>query len=323
MAKEIINEDFELPSELDEGFTAQGYVAGAKDDDEVEYEIVDDTPDEDKNRKPRAAEADPEQEDELDNYSEKVQKRINQINHKYHDERREKERLAREHAEAMRIAQAFHERVQQLESTLTWGQQEYTKEAQGKIEYAEQIAQDKLRRAFESGDTEGFVAAQQEIITLANQKNNLQAFGPPMPPAAQPANPPLQQQYDPVYNTVNTEPEPAPRDYKAEDWASRNPWFGKDEEMTAFAYGLHEKLVKSGVDPTSDEYYQKVDSRIREIFPKNFERPKKASPVASVGRTSAPKKVTLTATQVAIAKRLGVPLEVYAKHAAKEQQING
>jgi hypothetical protein len=92
--------------------------------------------------------------------------------------------------------------------------------------------------------------------------------------------------------------------------------------MTAFAYGLHEKLVKSGVDPTSDEYYQRVDSRIREVFPKNFDK-KKSSPVASVGRTTAPKKVTLNTSEVAIAKRLGVPLEVYAKYKVKEQQLNG
>ena len=138
-------------------------------------------------------------------------------------------------------------------------------------------------------------------------------------------NPPLQDQNTPVYNpqTVAQAAPAKPRDPKAEDWASRNPWFGKDEEMTSLAYGLHQKLVNSGVDPTSDEYYQSIDSSMRQRFPEKFDRPKKASPVAPAGRTTAAKKVTLTASQVAIAKRLGVPLEVYAKHAAKEQNLNG
>jgi len=113
------------------------------------------------------------------------------------------------------------------------------------------------------------------------------------------------------------------RDPKAEDWATLNPWCGNDADMSSLAYGLHQNLLNSGIDPTSDEYYQNIDSGIRQRFPEKFERPKKASPVAPAGRTTASKKVTLTASQVAIAKRLGVPLEVYAKHAAKEQKLNG
>ena len=93
--------------------------------------------------------------------------------------------------------------------------------------------------------------------------------------------------------------------------------------MTSLAYGLHQRLVNEGYDPTSDEYYAHIDSGIRQRFPEKFDRPKKSSPVAPVGRTTATKKVTLTTSQVAIAKRLGVPLEVYAKHAMKEGKING
>ena len=328
MPKEIINEDFEFPPEFEHRKeTEVQHVRGEPEPEtaEVEVEIVDDTPDEDRGRKPLQAEADQEQEEELDNYSEKVQKRINQINHKYHDERREKERLAREHAEAVRIAQAIYEENERLKNTLTWGQQEYTKVATEQLEYAQRLAQDKFRKAFEAGDTEGVLEAQNELSSLAAQKNQLQTFGPPMPPVMeQPVQQqPLQQQQTPVYNDVNTAPTPAPRDYKAEDWASRNPWFGKDKEMTAFAYGLHEKLVEDGVDPTSDEYYHKVDSRLREVFPNNFQRPKKTSNVASVGRTTAPKKVTLTASEMAIAKRLGVTPERYALYKQKGATVNG
>lgn len=309
MAKEIINEDFDVPEHFKE----------EEEDTGVEIEVVDDTPEEDRGR--TRFEPDADHEDEVENYSKKVQKRIDQLSHRMNDERREKERLAREHAEALRIAQTFHNRVQQLENTLTWGQQEYTKEAQDRIDISHKMAQDKYKRAFESGDTDGVLEAQGELFELANQKNQLHNLAPIVQP--QPfANVPLQQDNTPVYNQP-TAPAPQPRDYKAEDWATRNPWFGKDEEMTAFAYGLHEKLVNSGVDPTSDDYYHKVDSRLREIFPKNFERSKKSSPVASVGRTTAPKKVTLNSSEVAIAKRLGVPLETYARYKSKGDTVNG
>lgn len=300
MAEEYENEDIDV--DLDGG-------------DDYEVDIVDDTPEEDRGRTKLADAEDDDDDDELESYSKGVQKRINQINHKYHDAKREKEALERQNAEAIRIAQAILAENEQLKSTLNWGHQEYTKEAQGRLEYAHKIAQDKYRQAFETGDTDGVLEAQEELSELANQKRQLANLVPPVQQKA------LQPQSNDVYIPPSV-PEAPPRDYKAESWAGKNPWFGKDEEMTAFAYGLHEKLVKSGVDPTSDEYYQRVDSRIREVFPKNFDK-KKSSPVASVGRTTAPKKVTLNTSEVAIAKRLGVPLEVYAKYKVKEQQLNG
>ena len=314
MAKEIINEDFEIPEHLKAEAEEQGF----------EIEVVDDTPEQDQGRRPVAAQDDGEHEEELENYSEKVQKRINQLNHKFHDARREKEALERQNAEAIRIAQSILEENKKLKETLSWGTQEYTRAEQSKIEMAQKLAEDRYRRAYEAGDTEGTLEANKELSALAVQKDRVDA----MVYQAQniPAyNPPLQDQNTPVYNpqTVAQAAPAKPRDPKAEDWASRNPWFGKDEEMTSLAYGLHQKLVNSGVDPTSDEYYQSIDSSMRQRFPEKFDRPKKASPVAPAGRTTAAKKVTLTASQVAIAKRLGVPLEVYAKHAAKEQNLNG
>ena len=314
MAKEIINEEFELPEHLKAEAEEQGF----------EIEVIDDTPEPDQGRKPFTAQEEAEHEDEVENYSEKVQKRINQLNHKFHDARREKEALERQNAEAIRVAQAILEENKKLKETLSWGTQEYTRAEQSKIEMAQKLAEDRYRRAYEAGDTEGTLEANKELSSLAVQKDRIDA----MVQQSQnfPAyNPPLQEQNTPVYNPQPVQ-QAAPtktRDPKAEDWATRNPWFGKDEEMTSLAYGLHQKLVNSGVDPTSDEYYQSIDSGIRQRFPEKFDRPKKASPVAPAGRTTAAKKVTLTASQVAIAKRLGVPLEVYAKHAAKEQNLNG
>jgi hypothetical protein len=285
------------------------------DDDAIEVEIVDDTPEEDRDR-PKLEADDDDSEDEIESYSKKVQKRINQIQHKYHDAKREKEVLERQNAEAIRIAQSILQENEQLKSTLNWGHQEYTKEATSRLDFAHKAAQAKYRQAFEIGDTDGVLEAQDELYELSNQKRQLATLVPPVPQKT------LQQQNNDVYIPQQSVPEAPPQDYKAIDWAGRNPWFGKDEEMTAFAYGLHEKLVKSGVDPTSDEYYHKVDSRIREIFPKNFDR-KKSSPVASVGRTTAPRKVALNNSEIAIAKRLGITPELYAKYKIKEQNLNG
>lgn len=284
---------------------------------EVEVEIVDDTPEEDKGREPLKTEAKDDQEDELENYSEKVQKRINQLNHRYHDERRAKEALVRQNEEAIRLARTVYEENERLKQTLSWGQQEYAREAEAKIEYAQKLAEDKYRKAYETGDTDGVLEAQRELNETAIQKAQLQNQ---ISSAVQQTS--LQQQNNTVYSQPEQQyyeqPAPAPRDSRAEDWASRNPWFGKDEEMTSFAYGLHQKLVNNGIDPTSDEYYQKIDSRIREVFPQNFQKSRKSSTVAPASRSTGSKKVTLTASQVAIAKRLGVPLETYAKYAAKE-----
>jgi len=313
MAKEIVNEEFEFPADMQQEADDSGF----------EIEVVDDTPELDQGRKPLSAQEEEEREEELESYSDKVKKRINQINHKYHDERREKERYAREREEAIRYAESIRAENERLRNTLNWGTQEYTKAEQAKIEMQQKLAEDKYRKAYEAGDTEGTLAASKELSALAVQKDRAdvmvqQAIN------TQQYNPSLQQQDTAVYS-----PQPEPKapvrtpDPKAEDWAARNPWFGKDEEMTSLAYGLHQKLVNSGIDPTSDDYYQQIDSGIRQRFPEKFERPKKASPVAPAGRTTASKKVTLTASQVAIAKRLGVPLEVYAKHAAKEQNLNG
>ena len=132
-------------------------------------------------------------------------------------------------------------------------------------------------------------------------------------------------------------PQPQPRDIKAEAWKARNTWFGSDTEMTALALGLHEKLVRSGLDPTSDDYYRRVDETMRKRFPENFEEessqtleavdkpaPRKAATVvAPATRSTAPKQVRLTNTQLALAKKLGLKPEVYAKEVNKLENTNG
>lgn len=293
-----------------------------EDDNTPEIEIIDDTPEEDRGRKPLAEpEENAEQETELDNISAGVKKRINQLSHRYHDERRAKEALARQNQEAIALAQSILAENQQLKQTLSWGQQEYVNEVKAKIDYAEKLAEDKYRKAYESGDTEALLAAQKEMQQASLQRDRLTDFKPPIQENA------LQPQNNAVYNAPQPapiQPSAPPVDAKAEEWAARNPWFGEDTEMTSLAYGLHSKLVNSGVDTQSDEYYAAIDKRMREVYPEYFGKAKKSSPVAPAGRSTSTKKVTLTATQVALAKRLGVSLEDYAKHAAKlEKRANG
>jgi len=308
-----------------EEFENEGIEVDLEPSNEIEIEVVDDTPEEDRGRKPLEAEENAEQEQELDNVTAGVQKRMNQLTHRYHDERREKERLARESAEALRIAQTFKARVDELEQTLNWGHQEWSKEAMGRIEVAQKAAQDKYRRAFETGDTDGVIEAQNELMDLNNQKARYENTAPPVSVPVDFTQNTLQTPVQPVYNNQNATPEQAaPRDYRAEDWASRNSWFGKDAKMTAYAYGVHEDLVNNqGFDPTSDDYYQAIDSEIRQRFPEKFERPRKTSPVAPVGRSTAPKRMQLTQTEANIAKRLGLTLEQYARSKAKGATING
>ena len=322
-------------AEIDDDFGAEEevYVVGSNKDkpkDEVEIEIVDDTPEDDKGKKPLKAEPEAAHEEELDKYSDGVQKRFNQLTHRYHDERRAKEALEKQNHEAVALAQAILAENEKLKQTLTWGQQEYVNEVKAKIDYAQKLAEDKYRRAYESGDTEGVLDAQRALQDVAVQKSRMSDFRPPVPEIEQRENNALQQPQQPVYNQPHIEqqkPQAPVRDPRAEDWASKNPWFGADEEMTSLAYGLHSKLVNSGVDPQSDEYYATIDKRIRDVFPEYFgktkEKPRTSSPVAPAGRSTASRKVTLNPHQVALAKKLGVPLAEYAKHVAKLEQRNG
>lgn len=307
------------------------FVVGSNKDkpkDDIEIEVVDDTPEPDRDRAPLKAEPqeDEKQEEELDKYSESVQKRMNQLTHRYHDERRAREAIERQNQEAIQLAQAVLAENERLQKAYQEGSQDYLKQVQYKIEYAQKLADDKFRKAYEAGDTEGLIEAQKLRDDIALERARLENFN-----FAPPQQNTLQTEQQPVYNQPTVEPQrpQAPqRDTRAEEWAAKNPWFGADEEMTSLAYGLHSKLVKSGIDPTSDEYYATIDKRMRDVFPDYFgkpkEKPKASSPVAPAGRTTAGKKMTLTATQVALAKKLGVSLESYAKHVAKlQEQANG
>jgi hypothetical protein len=282
---------------------------------EVEIEVIDDTPEEDRGRKP-APPPDEVSDEELTKYSEDVQKRIKKFTRGYHDERRAKEAAVREKEEALRLAQQVLEENKRLKGTVNTNQQALLENAKKTAQAELEQAKRKLKEAHESFDTDAVVEAQEAMTSAKMKVERLANFRPP----------PLQE----TKNEVQI-PQPAQQpasDKKAEAWRNENQWFGSDEEMTAFALGLHKKLVGQGVDPTSDDYYEKINSRMRQVFPDQFEeapetaqKPGKAKPVvAPATRSTAPKKIVLTQTQVQLAKRLGVPLEDYAKQVALEMR---
>ena len=297
--------------------SAEASRKAAEPKDEVEIEVVDDVPPKDRNRKPSEP---PEEvtDEELEGYSEKVRKRLQHFSKGFHDQRREKEAAIREKQALEELAQKMAAELNQLKGNFNKSQEALIEQAKRVAATEVEEAKRKYKEAYESGEADRVVEAQEELTAAKLKADKVNNFKPT----------PLQDTETSV-QTSYTAPSNANRDEKAEAWRQENGWFGTDDEMTAFALGLHQKLVKSGIDPKSDEYYEKINSRMRQVFPENFGeadpepeeiKPKRSNVVAPATRSTAPKKIVLTQTQVAIAKRLGVPLELYAKQVAEEMR---
>ena len=283
---------------------------------EVDVEVVDDTPPEDRNRKPLEG-VDEVTDDELEAYSSNVKKRISELSHARHDERRAKEQALRERQELERLAQNIIDENRRLKEYVSNGEQVYAgtllESAQARVDAAKRL----YKEAVESYDPDQIVDAQTALNEAQWNLAEAKKFRPT----------PLQHVEAPVYNQP-TQQEPSRPDEKTVRWQARNQWFGEEDEMTAVALATHKKLVANGVDPRSDEYFERIDARMRDVYPSYFgesrkEARKPATVVAPSSRSTKAKKVVLTSTQVALAKRLGVPLDVYAKQIAKEEAQNG
>jgi len=282
-------------------------------EEDYEIEVFDDTPKADRNRKPAEPPEDITDE-ELEDYSEKVRKRIQHFSKGYHDERRAKETALRERQELERLAQQLVDENKQLKGTVDKNQEILLEQAKRTAAGEAILAKRAYKAAYEAGDADKLLDAQEK---LTNAKIKADRLGNLKSPA-------LQQEETPVQTEqIQEQFAPAPIDDRANEWAASNTWFGQDDEMTSFALGLHNKLVKEGVSPQSDDYYEKINSRMRQIFPDNFEdvgepeqRKRRTNVVAPATRSTAPKKIRLTQTQVAVAKRLGLTPEQYAKQVA-------
>jgi len=289
---------------------------------EVEIEIEDDTPVEDRGRTPSEPPAEV-TDDELENYSEKVKKRIQHFSKGYHDERRAKEQALREREAVESYAKQLIEENNRLKQDGVKSQNALIESAKRQVEAEMLAAKRAYKDAYESGESDAILEAQQQLNNAQIRMERVSSFKPEKVKKETP----LQSDSNRVQQQVQAPQEQQiARDVKAEAWRDENPWFGSDDEMTAFALGYHNKLVKEGVDPQSDDYYEKINSRMRKVFPNQFddgidepEEPKKKSSnvVAPATRSTSPNKVRLTQSQIAIAKRLNVPLDVYAKQVAQ------
>jgi len=291
-------------------------VEDAKESEEdYELEVIDDTPKADRNRKPSDPPADVTDE-ELEDYSEKVRRRIQHFSKGYHDERRAKEQAQREREELERLSQKLLEENKELKSSVNKNQSALLEQAKKNAVVEMEAAKKAYRDAYEAGDTDKVVEAQESLTTAKIKADRLNNFKLPA----------LQEDDTPdTVGATESAPEPVQVDPKAVAWQEANPWFNQDIEMTSFALGLHNKLVQEGVNPQDDEYYERINSRMRQVFPENFEeepKPKKraSNVVAPATRSTAPRKIRLTQSQVTIAKRLGLTPEQYAKQVALDMR---
>lgn len=300
---------------------------------EVEVEVVDDTPPEDRNRPKRTEGTQPDipDDDEINSYKGDVQKRIKQLKYEYHEERRQKEEAKRTSDEAVAHAQRLVEENKKLRKTLDDGESVLVEQAKGRIDAQLAKARQEYKEAYESGDPDKIVDAQEKLGQVQNEKFRVDNYKPQVR-ADEPATPPQQA------SAQTKVKEPTGKD---KEWLDKNSdWFNKDgyEEMTGYAHGVHAKLVKAGINPLLDpeEYYQRVDSNLKKAFPDYFkddnedkqsaeteevEAPQRpaGNVVAPVNRSAKkPRKVQLTSTQIALAKRLGLTPEQYAQQLLKE-----
>jgi len=297
---------------------------------EISIEIEDDTPPEDRGRDPMPKPLVEELEkDDLEKYDGEVKARLKQMRKVWHDERRAKEEAFREQQEAIRIAQKLLEENKRIKSVLDTGGKEYAAVLQNAAALEMEQAKRAYKDAYDNGDSDKLVEAQQAMQVANFRLMQAQNF----------KMPPLQEEDYPVQqpNPVYEQPKPQQHDSRLLAWQERNPWYGPDDEMTAAALGVHEKLRKGGeVAIGSDEYYAILDKTIRKRFPEYFHteepestakteapRTRAGTVVAPAIRSTASNKIRLRTSQIALAKKLGLTPEQYAIELKKLEAQNG
>lgn len=298
-----MNEEFKFPDEKESSVEVEVNTEG-----KVEIEIVDE--EKPKHSKLRE-EPKPLDDSEIKEYSDRVKNRIDHLYKGYQTEKRRAEDAERAKEEAFRIAQSVVEENQKLKGHLSEGQLALLEQAKRTVAQQVEDAKRAYKEAYESGDSDKLVQANEELTAAKIKLERVNNFKPA--------------RQEPQKEVKLESPRPDP---KAEAWQRNNRWYGVDDEMTGFVLAYHSKLIKQGVDASSDEYYEKIDSRMRQVFPDYFdaeESPDRGqrsvkSNVAPATRSMTPKKVKLTQKQVDYAKRYRIPLERYALEVAKLQR---
>jgi hypothetical protein len=310
-------EDFKFPDEKQES---------QEQEELFEVEIEDDTPPEDRGREPMPKSLVEElEQDELDQYDGNVKQKLKQMRKVWHDERREKEKAAREQQEALTLAQKLMEENKKYKQYIESGTKEYASTLKNAANLELEMAKRKYKDAYDTGDSDQIMEASQ-VLQTANlkvmQANNFQA-------------PALQEENYVVQNTPEVQ-KPRARNPKLETWLQKNPWYGPDPEMTALAVGIDKKIQETGnIVVGSDEYFATLDKTMRKRFPEYFgieetestarteTRSKPSTVVAPAVRSTASNKIKLKSSQVAIAKRLGLTNEQYALELRRLESQNG
>ena len=329
MAQTEFKDDFKFPHEVEE--EAKGKPVDTEDDG-FEVEIEDDTPEPDRGRKPMKEPIEEPTEDELASYDEKVQQRIKKFTRGYHDERRAKEEALREREAAEKLTKQLWEQNRKLQEQVSLGSKAYIEQSKSSAEMEFDNAKKRFKEAVESGDYDAQTEAQVEIAKATMNLDKVQNMRPLQ----------VEENDVQIQQRSTNQPNVSQRDQR---WMQKNTWFGTDPEMTASALGLHQKLAKEhGTDFVgSEDYYKRVDATMRRRFPEYYEdaqsyeddapskkasepvyedepprrATKPANVVAPASRSTPPNRVRLKASEAAIARRLGVPIELYAKQVAQ------
>ena len=297
---------------------------------ELQVEVKDDTPEEDRNRSPMPKEiVEDLEKDELENYSDGVKERLKQMKKVWHDERRAKEAAMREQQQAFDMAKKAMEENKRLREEAKRGRDTYIEAARKTIELEMEMAKQAIKKAYESGDTDSIVEAQSTLSDVSYRKQQL-------------TNPDIARQEQEIsVNTQSTEPQQQQSfqlDPKTRAWQERNTWWGTSRPMTSFALGYHQDLedAKGKAYVGTDEYWADIDKEMRVRFPEYFGEEdssdgggkpvraenKPATVVAPASRSTSSKRIVLKQSQVAIAKKLGLTPEQYAKELRRLENQN-
>lgn len=290
-------------------------------DSEIEIEVVDDTPAQDRGRPlaPEVTDSDDDitvSDEEISKYRDDVQKRIKELSFKTHSERRAKEAAAKERDEAIRLANMLAEENKKYRELAGSNEKFAVTQAKGRAETEIAVTKKRMKDAFEAGDTDAFIEGQEALNRLVAEHDRYATYQPMDIPETQ-------------YNIPQPKPQP---DAKVLDWASKNPWFEGgselEKEMTGYAYAVSDVLIRDNkIDPTSDKYFDELNKRVQRRFAEYFQAPeperdataRASTVVAPATRTSkTTSKVRLSASQVSLARRLGLTPEQYVAQYVKE-----
>jgi hypothetical protein len=315
----MAGEQFKFPDEIED---VKVEVVG---DDDFEVEVVDDTPEQDRGRKPLDREVEDPTDDEIEQYTQGAQKRIKELTHARHDERRAKEATLREKQELEVLTQRLMDENKKLRQNVSTGSEQVTQLTKTAAEAELDKARRDYKVAQEAFDSDAILAAQEALLDAKMKLESAKNF----------RQTPLQDENFEV-QTGYQEPQRVQPDEKTLRWQAKNQWFGSNgfEEVTSYALGLHQKLVNSGSDPRSDEYFEQIDARVKSKFPEVFggnedkprsgDTPRKpASVVAPATRSSGKRMVQLTKTQLALAEKFKLTPQQYAAQVARLENQNG